>query len=101
VTRVPENDLKVIALKAAQSVLGPGKVETVDVVSGNDSSDEPAYFISFMIDQDRDAERAVRLWNRLAEKIRDTLVERGDEAYPYVDIRYRSDAQGWERAPPL
>jgi hypothetical protein len=54
-----------------------------------------------MIDQDRDAERAVRLWNRLAEKIRDTLVERGDEAYPYVDIRYRSDAQGWERAPPL
>ena len=100
-TRIPESDLKNIGLKAAQSVLGPGKIEAIEVVSGNDSSDEPAHFFSFLVGEARDPQRAFRVWSSLAQKIRDTLIERGDEAYPYIRIRYRSDTQGLERARPI
>jgi hypothetical protein len=97
-TRIPESDLKEIGLEAAQSILGPGKVEAVEVVSGHDSSDEPAHFFSFLIEEDRDPKQAIRVWSSLAQKIRDTLIERGDEAYPYIHILSRRDWEGRERA---
>ena len=77
-TRLLESNLRDIGLEAAQSVVGTGKVEQVEVVTGHDSSDRPAYFFSFLIDHDRDRKRAALVRTRLAQNIRDRLIARGD-----------------------
>lgn len=96
--RISENGLKDIGLEAARSVLGADKVEKVEVVCGNDSSDEPAYYFSFLIDQARNLEQAGLVRTRLAQKIRDQLVRRGDDGYPYISILSRRDWERRERA---
>jgi hypothetical protein len=66
-TCVSERDLNDIGLRAARSV-GAGAVEAVEVASGLDSTDEPAHFCAFLIDQERDPERAGLVFTGLARK---------------------------------
>lgn len=89
-THVPDGNLEEIGREAARGV-GAGKVERVEVVTGPDSSDRPAYFFSFLIEPDRDRQRAALIRTRLAQKIRDELVTRGDDRYPFIRVLGRED----------
>jgi hypothetical protein len=96
--RLPESTLKTIGLRAAQSVVGDGKVDEVEIASGPDSSDRPAHFFSFLIEPGRDQQRAALVHTRLVQKIRDELVRLGDGRYPIVRILSRDDWEKRERA---
>jgi hypothetical protein len=85
------SDLKILGLSAAGAVMGEGLAEEVDVTEGTDSSDLPAYFFNFMFEQDRDRQRAALVRTRLAQKIRDMLIDRGDGHYPFVRVLRRED----------
>lgn len=89
-----EAHLKEIGLHAAQDLVGAERVEQVDVVAGADSSDEPAYFFSFLMHEGEDRQRAALIRTRLAQRIRDELIRRGDEVYPFVRVLRHED---WER----
>jgi hypothetical protein len=84
-----------IGLEAAREVMGE-KIEEVEAEAGQDSSDRPAYFISFRIDPDQDRATAALLRTRLAQKIRDELIAQGDEGYPI--IRMLNDEEWVRRA---
>ena len=51
--QIAETELVEIGRKAASQVAGLGTVDRVKVMTGQDSSERPAYFFSFLIDQDR------------------------------------------------
>ena len=89
--RVSEIHLKDIGLDAAREVVGDGMAEEVEVITGPDSANRPAYYFSFLIEQDRDRQRAALLRTRLAQKIRDKLVSRGDAHYPFIRVFGRAD----------
>lgn len=84
-----------IGREAAHEVIGE-KVEDVEAAPGQDSSDGTAYFISFRFARDRDRAKAALLRTRLAQKIRDKLLEAGDEHYPI--IRLLDDDEWMRRA---
>jgi hypothetical protein len=88
---LPETELQTIGRDVARSIVGAGKVSQVEVVTMPDSSDQPAYYFSFLFDQDRDRQRAALVRTRLAQKLRDELIARGDARYPFVRILSRQD----------
>jgi hypothetical protein len=91
-------ELKEIGRKAAAEVYGPGVAQDVEVVGGEDWAGEPAYFYSFLIQQDPDRKKAERLRTSLSHKVRDELVERDDFAYPYISVLTEQDWDRRERA---
>ena len=94
-TEIAESKLKEIGREAARLVAGLGTVEEVAVTVGLDSTDRPAYFFSFLIDRDRDRQRAGLTRTRLAQKLRDELIARNDAHYSFVRILSRAD---WGKA---
>lgn len=97
--RLSGSELEQIGLEAAKGVVGAGAVEEVEVVAGLDTSDEPAYFFSFLVDQGEHRQSSGLLWTRLGQKIRDALIEQGDDSYPYVRVLSRQDWESRGRAP--
>lgn len=93
-SEIAEADLVEIGHRAAQLVAGLGAVERVTVTTGQDSTDQPAYFFSFLIDRDRDRQGAGLGHIRLVQKLRDELMARDDGHYPIVQILNRAD---WEK----
>lgn len=91
---IADAELIEIGRKAAGLVDGLGRVEDVKVRVGQNSTDQPAYFFSFLIDRDRDREQAGLTRIRLIQKLRDELVARHDEHYPIVQVLNRTD---WEK----
>ena len=92
--QIDETELAGIACEAATHVAGLGTVDRVTVVAGQDSTDRPAYFFSFLIDQGRDPRRGGLARIRLVQRLRDALLARDDGHYPIVEILNRAD---WER----
>jgi hypothetical protein len=86
--------LEKLGLDAAEHAAGKGSVERVEVVSGEDSSDRPVYYFSFLIDQDRARQRAGLVRTRLIQKLRDDLIALRDGHYPVIRILSRTD---WDR----
>jgi hypothetical protein len=89
-----EVELEELGRAAAEQVAGPDAVEQVEVRWGEDASDRPVYYFSFLIDQDRARQRAGLVRTRLLQKLRDDLVARGDGRYPVIRILSRED---WDR----
>ena len=87
-------DLEKLGREAAQQVAGKGAVEDVEVVAGEDLSERPVYYFSFLIDQARARQRAGLVLTRLVQKLRDELIARGDGHYPVIRILSRTD---WDR----
>jgi hypothetical protein len=83
-------DLEELGRVAAESVAAGG-VEQVEVESGEDSYDRPAYFFSFLIDQGLTRMRPGLLYTRLVQKLRDDLVARGDDHFAVIRIFNRED----------
>jgi hypothetical protein len=86
--------LEKLALKAAEAAAGSGSVERVEVVSGEDDSDRPVYYFSFLIDQDRAQHRPGLVLTRLFQRLSDDLIAISDGHYPVVRILNRTD---WDR----
>jgi hypothetical protein len=84
-------DLEQIGRDAAAAVAGAENVEAVEAREIEDWTDKPAYFFSFLIEQDRDRLGPGVLRTRLAQRLRDELTARGDYRYPLVQIINRDD----------
>jgi len=85
-TELSESVLKEIGFKAAQEIVGDGRAEAIEVTPGVDHTGKPAYYFAFLIEQDRDPSLAALKRTRLAQNIRDQLVQSGDEGYPFVRV---------------
>jgi hypothetical protein len=85
------SELEELGRAAAVTVAGDAAVEQVEVEAGEDSSDRPVYYFSFLIDRDRSQKRPGLLYTRLVQKLRDDLVARGDEHLPVIRIFSRED----------
>jgi hypothetical protein len=85
------SELEELGQAAAEDVAGPGAVERVEVTRGEDASERPVYYFSFLIDQDRARQRAGLVRTRLIQKLRDDLVARGDGHYPVIQILNKAD----------
>jgi len=88
------SDLEKLGLDAARQVAGADAVEQVEVVSGEDASDRPVYYFSFLIDEGRSRQRAGLVRTRLVQKLRDELITRGDGHFPVITILSRID---WDK----
>ena len=84
-TELHLQDLERIGLLAAQDVIGDG-VDEVEVRPGVDVDHRPAYFITYRFHDEDDRTRASLLRIRLSQAIRDALINRGDQGYPYVRL---------------
>lgn len=93
-SELAETELTEIARTAASQVPGLGAVERVKVVEKLDSSDEPAYYFSFVFDQGHEPEDRGLALIHLGQKLRDALIDRQDSHYPYVRRLTRAD---WEK----
>jgi hypothetical protein len=85
------SDLEELGRAAAGTVAGDDAVEQVEVEVGEDSSDRPVYYFSFLINRDRGQKRPDLLYTRLVQKVRDDLVARGDDHLPLIRIFSRED----------
>jgi hypothetical protein len=72
--------------EVARQLVGADTVNAVEVKSGFDTSDEPAYHFWFRWDKDPDWRLMGLMRGKLAQKLRDELMARGDPGYPYVHI---------------
>jgi hypothetical protein len=84
---VAQIDLERLAREAADEIAGADSVHDAKVESGLDSQDQPAYRFVFVIDRSKvvgyqPGERRIAL----GIKIRDRLLAKGDETYPYLSI---------------
>jgi len=84
-------ELEKLGRAAAEHVAGDGAVERVEVTRGEDASERPVYYFSFLIDQGRARQRAGLVRTRLVQKLRDDLVARGDGHYPVIQILSKDD----------
>ena len=75
-------------------MLGADKVKQVEVVAGPDSTDEPAYYFWYQLDQDPASQSAALARVRLKQKLRDELLARGDTTYPYLRVLTKQD---WDK----
>jgi hypothetical protein len=66
--QVSEQSLKEIGETAAREIMGAG-VEEVEVKASLDHAGEPAYFFTFLVEQEGEARRAALKRARLGRKI--------------------------------
>jgi hypothetical protein len=64
------------------------------VEAGGDFDNRPVYIFSFVIDQERAWDRAGRVRIGPGMKLRDALIEFGDEHYPVIRILSRDE---WDK----
>jgi hypothetical protein len=89
--------LEQIGRDAAAAVAGAENVEAVEAREIDDWTEKPAYFFSFLIEQDRDRLGPGLLRTRVAQRLRDELIARGDYRYPLVQIINRGDWDKYRR----
>lgn len=94
---LPMKDIREISLEAVRSIAGSQAGEA-EVGIGLDSSDEPVYHITLQLDcgQQSILSSADRL--QIRQKIRDALIEAGDERYPFVRFLSQDDWDARTRA---
>ena len=86
-TELSDAELEQIGRNAAEEEAGSGAVLRVQVEYGLGSIGEPAYFFSFVIDRDLALPHPPgMLYLEIDGKIRDALIARGDETYPFMKI---------------
>jgi hypothetical protein len=87
-----EKVLMDLGQKAADAVAGKGVAKPVAVAIGQDSTDQDAYYFSFLLDRTHSQPGEIRI--RLAQKLRDQLMASSDDHYPFVQIFSSTE---WER----
>jgi hypothetical protein len=92
--QLADSELTELGRDVARQLVGADTVKAVEVKTGFDSSDEPAYHFWFRWDQDPDWQLMGLMRMRLGQKLRDELMARGDEGYPYIHILTPQD---WEK----
>jgi hypothetical protein len=86
-TELSDAEVEQIGRDAAEDVAGAGAVLRVQVTPGLGSIDEPAYFFSFVIDPGLARPHPPGMLHlEIDGKIRDALIARGDETYPFLTI---------------
>jgi hypothetical protein len=85
------DELNTLARAAAEQVAGPGAIEQIEIESGVDFDDRPAYHFSFLIDQKRATNRLGLIMIRLRQRLGDDLAARGDTHIPIIRILDRED----------
>ena len=88
------SELERLGFDAAQEVAGTDAVKQVEVASGVDLFERPAYFFSFLIDQGLAQHRAGLVRIRLMQKLLDELTARDDDHLPIIQILNQED---WEK----
>ncbi len=88
------SDLERLGFDAAQEVTGKDAVKQVEVASGEDLFERPAYFFSFLIDQGLARQRAGLVRIRLMQKLLDELTARDDGHLPVIQILNQED---WDK----
>lgn len=78
------DEVRAIGHLAAREVAS-GQAEVVDVAARPDAMGDPAYYMSFRVADGPDDDE-VGLFLRLSHRVRDMLVERGDDTYPLVEL---------------
>ncbi len=91
---VTVTELEGLARAAAEEVAGIGAVEAVDVRSGIVFDDEPVYYFSFLIDQQKAKARLGAIMIGLGLKLGDDLDARGDSHFPLIRLFNRED---WDK----
>lgn len=90
-------DLEQIGRDAAAAVAGAENVEAAEAREIADWTETPAFFFSFLIDQDRDHLDPALLHMKVARRLRDMLTARGDYRYPFIEILNRTDWDKYRR----
>jgi hypothetical protein len=93
-----ETDVLEIGREAALRLLGRDRVQQVTVAAYPDTTDDPAYHFMIIARQDPDPRNASRIRGELRMAIRDALLNRGDESYPYIRILSPEDWETVKRA---
>ncbi len=89
-----ETDVLEIGREAALRLIGHDRVQQVTVAAYPDTTDNPAYHFMIIARQDPDPMKASLIRRDLGMTIRDALLNRGDESYPYLRILSPED---WEK----
>ena len=77
------DEVRAIGRRAASEVAA-GAAEVIEVDAGPDAMGDPAYYLSYRLDRKHDDE--VELFLRIAHRVRDMLVARGDDTYPLIEL---------------
>jgi hypothetical protein len=80
-----------LGLEAAQAIAGADAIGGVRVAEGVDWTDQPTYTFTYLVDFDRIGDRLGHVRMRIAQKLRDELIERADEHYPHIRTLNRHD----------
>jgi hypothetical protein len=86
-----ESKLEALGRAAAEQVAGDEAVAEVEVERGEDGSERPVVYFSFLIEQDRTQQRAGLIRTRLVQKLRDDMVAGGYGELPVVRVLSRED----------
>lgn len=92
--QMSEAELEKLAREAALDIAGPEAFEQVEIETVVDLDDRPAYYFTFLINQDRARQRPGMVRTRLSQRLRDELEARGDEHRPLLRMLDRSD---WDK----
>jgi len=94
---LPMKDIRAISLDAVRRIAG-SQAGDAEVGIGLDSSDEPVYDITLQLDRDQQSVLSSADRIQIRQKIRDALIETGDERYPFVRFLSRDDWDARTRA---
>lgn len=94
---LPMKDIRAISLDAVRRIAG-SQAGDAEVGIGLDSSDEPVYDITLQLDRDQQSVLSSADRIQIRQKIRDALIEAGDERYPFVRFLSRDDWDARARA---
>jgi hypothetical protein len=89
--QLADSELTELGGEVARQMLGVDKVKQVEVVARPDSTDEPACYFWYQVDQDPASQSAALARIRLAQRLRDELLARGDATYPYIRVLSTQD----------
>ena len=96
-TDVPLKDVREMSLDAVQSIAG-SQAGDAEVAIGLDSSDELVYYITLQLEPRQQSSLSPADRIRIGHRIRDALIEAGDEHYPLLRFLSRDDWDARTRA---
>ncbi|MBE7201964.1 MAG: hypothetical protein INR70_29745 [Parafilimonas terrae] len=96
-TDLPLKDVREMSLDAVRSIAG-SQAGDAEVAIGLDSSDELVYYITLQLEPGQHSILSPADRIRISHKIRDALIEAGDERYPHLRFLSRDDWDARNRA---
>ena len=85
------SELLQLGREAVAQAPGAAAVEQIEVEAGPDSSNEPAYRFTFLVNRISDEVKPIELYLNVIQYIRNELLSRNDEHYPYIRMLNQND----------